>query len=193
MAFKYQERTREQLQKRASQSGGAREGYIMDKYRVWTPREGEHRVRILPPTWEGAQHFGIDVFAHYNIGMENSVFLCVQNSPDVCDKEDCALCDARAKAGENRDEVLADALKPRKRVLVWIIDRNNQSDGPQIWPMPYTIDRDLAGLVVDDEGKGVLTIDHPDDGIDVLFKREGKDTRTRLRRRQARPQVHVAE
>jgi hypothetical protein len=175
----YRPPTRDQMKKRAAQTGSSREGYIKENVRVWTPTEGEHRVRILPPTWADANHFGLDVFAHYGIGMEGSTFACLDNPPHGHKKQTCPVCEERKRAQEAGEDELAYALRPNKRVLVWMIDRDHESDGPQIWPMPYTIDRDLANLVIDPEGDGVYPIDNPDDGYDLYFKREGKNQRTK--------------
>lgn len=172
--FRYQERSPDTYKKRGEQGGGDFDKYLSDSIKMFKPADGDNCIRILPPTWEGAEHFGLDIYVHYGVGPDSQTYLCthkMQNKP-------CPICDEREKAAKDGDVDYADKLKPTKRVLVYLIDRNNEKDGAIVWSMPWTIDRDLCKLVVDKRSGDTLPIDNPDTGYDINFERKGKGDRT---------------
>lgn len=165
--FEYRARTSEEMNKRAHQSGGSKEGFIKPEFSVWTPKDGDNKIRILPPTWDDATHYGLEVFAHYQVGPDNSSFLC----PKKSNNDDCAVCDARLEAMNDGDEEGARALNWRKRVVMWIIDRKEEAKGAQIWCAPWTLDQEIAKQSIDESGSS-LALDHPEEGYDITFTRE---------------------
>ena len=172
--FQYKPRTTEQLNKRASQSGGLRDSPIKEEYQFFSPK-GNMKLRILPPTWSSEpDHWGFDAYIHYQIGPDNAAYLCLNKMKS----EDCPICQERLKAEKEGEADYAKALAPTKRVLVWIIDRNNEDAGPLIWSMPWTVDRDICKLSIDDSGE-IVYIDDPDNGYDVLLSREGEGQKTK--------------
>lgn len=142
---------------------------------MYKPGDGANIIRIMPPTWQDADHFGLDIYVHYEVGPDNPSYLCLEKMKG----EPCPICEERARATKDNDSEYADKLKPAKRVLVYLIDRDNERDGPKIWSMPWTIDRDLCKLVVDRRSGEVLPIDDPEKGYDIEFDRTGKGTHTK--------------
>lgn len=167
--FEYRPRTAAEVHKRAHQGGGGKEGFVKSDVNTWTPKDGDNRIRILPPTWEDAGHFGFECFAHYSIGPDNSSFLCRQKNPAV--GEPCPICEARVELDRDGDEEAAKELNWRKRVAMWIIDRSEESKGPQLWFAPWTLDQEIAKQSTDETGEA-LPLDHPAEGYDVIFTRE---------------------
>jgi hypothetical protein len=129
----------------------------------------------LPPTWEDAQHFGLDIYVHYGIGSDNQSYLCL----DKMRGEKCPICEQRKVAERSGDPEYARSLVPTKRVLVWVVDRADEESGPQLWSMAWTIDRDLANLSIDKASGELLLIDDPEDGYDIEFVRTGKGLKTK--------------
>jgi hypothetical protein len=168
--FQYRPRTADEVHQRQHQQGGAREGFVRSDVKTWQPKEGENTIRLLPPTWDGANAIGYQLFAHYQIGPDNSSYLCLEQMK----KEPCPICEERMEADKRGDDDVANELKPKKRVAVYIIDRAQESKGPQLWVMPWTVDRDIAALMFDKKTKGVLAIDSPEDGYDVSFEKVKK-------------------
>ena len=125
--FDYGKRSKEQLEKRARQFGGLKDGFISDDVKVFTPQKNDNILRILPPTWDGAEHWGYDVWVHYGIGPDNSAYLCLEKMKG----EPCALCDERKRAQKAKDstEDYVNKLEPTKRVLMFILDRKNMDEG----------------------------------------------------------------
>jgi hypothetical protein len=172
--FVYQHRTKEQVQKRAEQSGGMYDKPWHGPYPMWTPKDGANRVRILPPGWEPADHYGHDAYLHSSIGVDSQSYLCRKKMLG----EECVICDEHVKAKAADDKEYAQEIRPYQRVCVLIIDRDDEDAGPQFWPMPWTIDRDINVLAQDKASGETLEIDHPDDGYDVTFNKKGKGRST---------------
>lgn len=175
MAFKYRSRDTSTLEKRSSQQGGDFKGFIADDFRTYQPKKGDNWIRILPPTWDDPEHYGMDVWVHYGIGPDRASAVCIakQPHPITGEKGHCPLCEARAAAERAGDEELAAELKPARRVMVWILDRKDEAQGPLIWAMPWTLDRDICKVSRDKRTGEVYVIDHPDNGYDVMFDRDG--------------------
>lgn len=172
--FQYRPRPAEQWQKRADQKGSQFIGYVKDQFTVFTPPEGDNWGRILPPSWDEPDHYGIEVWSHFGVGPLNANVLC----PLRMDKQPCPV-DEEREAGEKEGREDLDSLKPNKRVLVWWLDRKDENAGPQVWPMPWTLDRDIAILSLDPQSKELYQIDHPYNGFDIFFTRVGKDKQTK--------------
>lgn len=172
--FQYHERSADSYKRRGEQGGSDFDKYLNDAIKMYKTAEGDNTIRILPPTWNDAEHFGYDIYVHYGVGPDNQTYLCLHKMKG----EPCPICDERERAQKDGDQEYADKLKPAKRVLVYIIDRNNEKDGPVVWSMPWTVDRDLCKLVVDKRTGELLPIDHPEKGYDVEFERKGKGDRT---------------
>lgn len=172
--FEYKPRDADAIQRRAS-AGGNREGFLADGVKTYTPKEGQHTVRILPPTWDGADHYGYDVWAHYNVGPDGGAYLCLQKMQN----EHCPICADRARAIKEGDEELEMALKPRQRVGCWVIDRDNERDGPMLWLLPWTLDREIVQQSQDKKTREYYNLDSPEEGYDVSFERQGKGQTTK--------------
>ena len=176
----YRGRAEGSVRRRAQQRGGNFDSCFGGDFQNFSVKEGKNRVRILPPTWdipkgEKYPNYGLDIFVHYGVGADNQSYLCLEKHGKKGEK--CPCCEevrALQKKGED-DE--AKNLSAKRRVLVWIIDRKAEDDGPQLWSMPWTMDRDIADLSNDDDGSE-LNVEHPEKGRDVYFTRTGQKKKT---------------
>lgn len=178
MRFKYQARSAEEVKSRANRSIGSRDSYLASEVDFFTPKPGDNTVRILPPTWEGAKHYGLDLHIHYGIGPDKAAYLCL----DKMRGDKCPICEERADASALGDEgaEMAKQLRPRQRVLAWVIDRSQEAKGPLAWSMPAGLDKDIVNCSIDKSTGEILAIDDPTAaGYDISFKREGTDERTK--------------
>jgi hypothetical protein len=173
--FVYKKRDPAVIEKRATQSGGEFEGFISDEFKTFRPADGDNFIRILPPTWEDPEHFGIDIWAHFQVGPKNASVLCLSKMKN----KKCPICEAMLKADRASDEELKKELMPRHQVAVWMVDRKNPEKGPLIYTMPWTTERDIAKVSVDKQTKEVYAIDDPEEGYDISFDRTGKGINTR--------------
>jgi len=172
--FEYRQRDASSARKRAESSGKDYDRYLEDVVDGFQVSDGDNVVRILPPTWNDADHYGHDIYVHYEIGPDKGTYLCLQKMKG----EPCPICEERKRAAAEGDEDYAKKLEPKKRVLVYVIDRNKEKEGLKVWAMPWTLDRDIVKVSVDKRSGEVMSIDHPDDGYDVMFERQGKGPRT---------------
>ena len=188
-SFKYQERDAEAYAARQN-VGGMREGFLVDGVKMFSPKEGDHSVRILPPAWTGARHYGIDAYVHYDIGPDGGAYLCLDQMRASLEKAkvsgtevpegECAICAARKQAlADGEDEDLIRALGWTRRVLCYVIDRDNESEGPELWSMPQTLDKEIAAQCTNKKTGEVYALDHPDKGYDVSFERIGSKQKTK--------------
>jgi len=176
---RYYVRSSAEIRKRGQQKGGQYDSIFAGSFPVFSPKEGSYRLRILPRTWEGdasgSNNYGLDVHVHFGIGPDEETYVCLAKMG----KGDCPVCEERVDANKKGDEEYAKQLNVSRRVCCWVVDRDNEDDGPMLWAMPWTLDRDL-GLLSDDKRTGeTVAMEDPDEGYDIEFTREGKGTRTK--------------
>ena len=175
-SFKYEKRSADAYKKRATQTGsGSRDQIFEDGVKLFQAEDGDNIIRVIPPTWEDPEHFGYEIFVHYNVGPDNAAYLC----PQKMKGEACPICEERARVEGDGDEDYLRELKPSKRVVIYLVNREKEKEGAMLWAMSWTLDKDLCKLVVDKRTGEVYQIDDPDDGYDVEFTREGKGLKTK--------------
>ena len=176
MAFQYRQRTPDAWNKRANQQGSNYAGVIQDRFNVFGAKEGENAIRILPPTWENPEHYGHDIWVHFNVGPEGGTVLCLSRMKH----QPCPICEWQAKA-ETAGREDAKDYKPKRRVAIWLIDKKAEKpeDNPAIWTMGWTTDRDISVVCKDRESGQLYMIDHPTAGYDVFFNKSGKGDQTK--------------
>ncbi|MDK1290125.1 hypothetical protein [Pseudoalteromonas umbrosa] len=178
--FKYKRRGADNVKRRMNQSATNRDGFISDDVNMYKVKDGDNLLRILPPTFDNlngteAEHYGLDVFVHYDVGTDGSSFLCLEQNYG----EPCPICQARLEAEAEGNKELADKLKARKRVLMYIIDRDNEDAGPLVWSAPWTVDKDLSMRSFDKRSGDIFYPDDPEEGYDIEFARTGKGRNTK--------------
>ena len=172
--YEYSSRSPDAMKKRGDQSGGDFDKYLSDDVKAYKVADGDNIIRFLPPTWNKPEHFGLDIYLHYGVGPDRQSYLCLLKMKE----EPCPICEERARAQKDGDEKYAKDLEAKKRVLVYLIDRNNEKAGVQAWGMPWTVDRDICKISVDKRSGETLELDNPEDGYDVEFEKKGAKDRT---------------
>ena len=173
--FHYQQRTKEDLKERANMKGGNFDTVFKSQFTQWKPKEGKNLIRIFPPTWEGARHYGVDVYINYSIGADNNSYLSLSKHGKGADP----LEEAKREALREGDKKLAKDLTPTQRILYWMLDRTDEDAGPLLWAAPFTFDKSLSNLCIDEDTKDVIFIDDPAEGRDVRFYKEGTGLSTK--------------
>lgn len=179
--FVFKPQTASSVKKRANQSGGGFDSYLTDEIPKFKSKDGENAIRILPAymAWiddkklvkRWGDSWGIEIWVHYSVGPDNSSYLCPKKMLD----EDCPICDARV----GLDAEAAKKMAPGKRVLAYLIDRNNPKDGPLLWAMPaFKVEKEIASRSTHKKTGDVIQITDPEEGFDVTFTKEGKEDRT---------------
>lgn len=174
--YRGRERTVESVTRKSKQGSGLYDSYLSQDITTFKAKEGENTVRIMPPTWEDVEKWGdgweITVFLHFNIGPDNGTYLCL----DKMSQQRCPCCEARARALDDDER---DALRPSSRQLAWVIDRDNEKAGPQVWSLPVSLFRDINARSIDKKTNTPILIDDPEDGYDLAFNREGSGLKTK--------------
>jgi hypothetical protein len=163
------DRTVEELNRRGKQLGGGYDSYLQTDLQMFKPKEGENTIRILPRS--GEPYWELPIHVHFGVGPDEATYLCLKEMKG----EECPVCEARLGAADKEE---SDAMRPKGRALCWLIDRNDQKSGPQLWAMPGRMFRDLRGREVDRRHGGVIKIDDPEEGYDITFSRTGTGNRT---------------
>lgn len=172
--FEYQRRDPSETKRRSEMGAQDYDRILKDGIKMWKPNDGDNRIRILPPTWKGAKHFGLDIYVNYGVGPDRSTFLSLSKMKGERDP----IAEELDAARKDGDEKYVKDLTPKRRVLVYLIDRDHEREGVQAWAMPWTVDRDLVKVTQDKTTGEVLEIDHPDEGYDVTFEKKGAKDRT---------------
>lgn len=173
--FRYQKRTADDVRSRANASSGSFDSIVLSHVKVFKPRDGKNIIRILPPTWKDANHYGYDLYVNYGIGADNQSYLSLSKMKNEKDP----LTEARREAERAGDKDLVKALNPRKRMAYWLVDRDAEEEGPQFWSAPLGFDKDLANVCYDPDTKEVIFIDDPETGCDLRFFKEGTGLKTK--------------
>lgn len=171
----YSHHKEENVRSHSEQSGGNWDGIFKSGVKAWRPKEGENAVRILPPTWDGYDHYGFEVYVHNRVGASGSTYTC----PNKHGGGPCAACAESAAlraAGEDED---AGKLAVKKNFVYYIIDRDAKRPEAIPWQVGWRQDKEIAEASEVKRRNQIKYIDHPDEGYDVFVKRTGKQLNTR--------------
>lgn len=172
--FNFRRRSAESVQKRANMRAGGFSTLFKSEFKVYKIKDGKNIIRILPPTWDDAEHYAYDIFVNYNIGADNQSFLSISKMKGEKDP----LAEAKREAERRGDKKLAKALNPVQRELMWVIDRQDEDEGPQLFNCPFTLDKSFANKAYDEDTREVIYPDDPNEGCDIRFYKEGKNLNT---------------
>jgi hypothetical protein len=181
-AFDYKPPTFEEAKKLSEKRGGLFDAIVKrDGPRFLKPKNGDNFIRIMPPTWENAKHYALEVKIHRNIGVDNASYLCLREN-EFSPEKDCPICEERNELARRKvAQKDIDDLRANTNMLVYLIDRHNESQGPQLWGMSHRSDAEILSQSLEKRQAVYLPIAHPIDGYDVEFTREGEGLMTRYR------------
>ena len=187
--YKYHEQSRESIQEAQRQSDSKYDRYLEVSVPFFKPKAGENCIRLVPWLNDNDKNFKeykerwgdkwyITVTLHWQVGPNNCTYLCL----DKMKKEPCPICEVWRKEGIDR-------IAPVDRALAWMVDRNNERTGLQLWAMPLSVSRDIS-IVSEKKSKGsagaLLQIADWNKGYDIFFDKEGEGKdRTQYKRVQA--------
>lgn len=174
--FVYKERDPNKLKEQAEQKGGSFDNPFKTGVDMFKPQGGENVIRIMPPTWPDAEHYGYPIWVHQGIGAEKSTYLCLEKMEQG---ESCPICKAAADALSDGEEDENKKLKAKARYVAWVVDRNEKKPIPRLWSLSWTQDRDIAVLCNDQRRGRTIWIDNPDVGFDVIFNKTGEMLKTK--------------
>lgn len=178
--YEYEPRSAESVRNRASKGANDFDKIVQDHIKMWKVNDGDNRIRIMPPGWKKADHFGFDIYVHYGVGPDRQSYLDLAKMKDEADpiNEEREKFKREMDSESKGDQAYLKELESKRRVGIYLIDRDNEREGVQFWAMPWTVDRDIVKVSVDKSSGEVLPIDHPEDGYDVEFEKKGAKDRT---------------
>ena len=164
-------RSTESIIRRSKEGSGAYDSWLNSDIPMYKAKEGECTIRTMPATWDDTDTWGDDwslfVWVHYSVGADKSAYLCL----DKMKGEPCPACEAREEA---TDEEERKELRPSKRPLCYLIDRDAEKAGPQAYAMPMKkLFNEIQARSFDKKTRAPILIDHPEEGFDVIFNRKG--------------------
>lgn len=172
--FSYAPMSKDTVEKSSHTKGEGFNQYLKSGITQFRPEKGRNKIRLLPFIQDGKNMgVGYEIKLIYGVGVDNQTFA----DPTWLGMDEDPIAEARNEANREGDEKLFKALKPKSRVLHWIIDRNKESEGPMLWSCPVTLNAEIAKQILDEDGM-VVPVDHPDEGYDIIFEREGEKLNT---------------
>jgi len=196
--FEYKKRTYDEAKKQANESdAGLRDGYLSPELKLFKPNEGNNKIRLMPPGWDGADHFGYRIAVHYSIGQNKDAYICPFHTVHPVTgltRQPCPICEERNRVLDT-DEEYAKKLKPSQRVLVYLLERGGKNTKPVLkaWAMPASLDKAIMLQAIDEETQEVLGVDDPFEGYDLDIIRSGVNLNTKYEIKVARRPSEVED
>ena len=175
------ERSREALNKYYEKIGqGDRSFFVNPDVPLYKMPVGEQSLRILPSI-EPGEFFGEEIWVHEWVGMNKDSFLCMEkmkrNEDDICPF--CEQAKRLSKANASFEELLP--FKPRKKVLLNVVDLKAEKDGTKVWIAPFTVVDEILLASYDRKAKTPRDIADPDEGHDIYITRDGDGKTTKYK------------
>lgn len=179
--FKLQDIDPEATKRRGQRSGGNWESPFLPQFAVYRPKPGPNAVRILPPTWANAEHYGLEVYVHKRIGAIASDYMCPKktliNGKPISKKcPVCAMSDALYATGDKQDKEEAYKWSGREHYVYWVMNRDAEKgddEDPQIYIVSRKADTQIAAAATQRSGK-IIKVSHPELGQDLIIHRQGQ-------------------
>lgn len=135
----------------------------------WSPKEGRNVIRILPEV--GEMDFFFQEVGRHNFPDSDDRVYCPRFTSGG--ELDCPICEMVWElydAGDNASKELAKQIRVRKSYWVNIINRDDETAGPQIFTPGVMIFSELTSLINDPDYGDIFNIE---DGFDITIEREG--------------------
>jgi hypothetical protein len=145
------------------------------------PSAGQHIIDILPylsgahdpRRRKGESNYLVDIYVHQNIGPNEDTYICLAKSYN----RPCPICEERnelRRTSGDQDEIKS--LRPKRRVIYAIWDRDNETKGIQVWEVAHWfMEANLLPLAKRPRGGGYVAFTYPDksEGRHVVFEIKG--------------------
>jgi hypothetical protein len=153
-------------------SYGNRVGYIRGDVKIFKPVvDVKQCVRFFPYKGFCTEQ----VLVHSNIGADGHAVPCLKTKQQAC-----PLCDLGKKIFLEEGKEASKPYWSKTRWLAWIVDRNAESEGPQLFDMANRSMERLRGLMQDQESGAIVCIDDLATGRDVYFEKGKEDSKATM-------------
>jgi hypothetical protein len=166
---KIREEKRKQEDRMSEQNGfWYLESDVFPKFKA---KVGDNFIRVMPAIDENHDH-EYPIFVHYGIGAKDNkgAFLC----PKKMKEEPCPICEESQRLSKIKDNTNAKMLWPKARTLLFVIDRDNEDVGVQLYDAPTpTVGEPILFLGENRKTGEVVKFTDINEGYDVEFIRTG--------------------
>jgi len=172
----------DQTVERADRKGSMFDNMLKD-VKIYKSKQGANLLRILPrPKADNPLNlYGLPVYIHRGVGPNDRQYLCLRENPASPHKH-CPICQELYDLGSKATQEDKAQLRAKVSVLFYVIDRDAEKEGVQVWMASPTIDSEIAAQCVNRRTKSWINIVDPDEGYDIEFTRTGTGLRnTRYR------------
>ncbi len=132
---------------------------LTDKVPYWKPKAGQNTIRILPPI-PPDQLFFHSYYMVFKFGPNQRSFVPRKQFGD----ENCPWEAYYTQLKQQRDEVsrkMVQQFRPSLQIVMWVIDRNDPTRGPQLWSTTRQNLNTLSSFMADPQ-VGDMTLSVPD-------------------------------
>ena len=162
---------------RAENKGSSFDSILKDS-KLFVAEQGANLIRILPPGWKGAKHYGYKIRIHRNVGPRNQAYLCLRENKDSPYKR-CPICEALYELGSKATQEDKRLLGGSDNIIFYVIERDKEKEGVKVWISSLTMDSDIAALSINRKNKSIINIVDPENGYDIEYVRRGKGLGTK--------------
>ena len=139
--------------------------------------EGDNFIRVLP-AYDAEHDMALDIHVHYGVGGDKSSFLCLKKMKD----EDCPICEQALKYQQAGKEEEAKRLRPARRTLFFILDREKEDEGVKLFEAPTaSVGDPLISLCLNRRTRKIIDITDINVGYDVIIVRKGTGMTTKYK------------
>tara|TARA_B100001964_G_scaffold179321_1_gene197933 strand:- start:2472 stop:3377 length:906 start_codon:yes stop_codon:yes gene_type:complete len=154
---------------------------LPDGLEKWSPKDGDNYIRILPscdPDFDIWFH----VWFHYN-PQSKKYFLCPKNMSPKNSKQSCPVCEEFTELQNNGEsDNVCRQFKPQARTLFFIIDREDEKKGVQVYPASrWQVAVDIFDQMEDKRKQTTIDIADSGNGYDIIISKEGKGMHTKYK------------
>ena len=162
---------------RAERRGSMFDSLLKDA-KIYKSKQGANLLRILPQGWKSDKnHYGLTVWIHGDVGPDDRRYLCLRENPSSPYKR-CPICEELYRLGSRATPEDKAQLRPKPNVMFYVIDRDNERDGVQVWMTSPKSDTELAAQSTNRRTKAAIDVVNPDKGYDLEFVRTGSGRNT---------------
>lgn len=148
--------------------------YLRNDVPLYKPtNDQKSHVRLIPMP-DGSGYFSYPVLIHFGLGAEGNSVCC-----PVMKKEKCPLCVHSKQLYSEGAKEQAKQFRAATYNLCWIIDRADQTKGPQMWPIANATITTIRNLMTNPRTGAIQSLCDIYRGFDLFFVKR-KDSATAM-------------
>jgi gp32-like DNA binding protein len=156
----------------ATRSNSKFDSMYKSNAKVLKLKNGVNTLRVVRGS--DNDYWGETVWVHSYVGAKESTYLCPKK---MGKSKTCPICNAADDAAAAGDKDEASKLSARERTIAYVINRDDEKEGLQIWDQSFSGAQKLDAICT--TKRGFLDISNPETGFDISVMRHGQGLNTR--------------